>query len=86
MDIDLISIGFGNSLAANRVIAIIGPDSAPIKRLILDAKEAGRLIDATCGRRTRAVIVMDSSHLVLSALLPDTIKERFGKNLIKAGE
>ena len=75
----LINIGFGNIVAAERVIAIVGPDSAPVKRIITDAREGGVLIDATCGRRTRAVIITDSRHVVLSALLPDTIGHRFSK-------
>jgi hypothetical protein len=77
MDIQLINIGFGNIISANRVIAIVGPESAPIKRIIGDAKERGQLIDATYGRRTRAVIVMDSSHVVLSAIQPETVANRF---------
>ncbi|MCL1975444.1 MAG: DUF370 domain-containing protein [Firmicutes bacterium] len=77
----LINIGFGNIVVAERVIAIVGPDSAPVKRMIADAREAGVLIDATCGRRTRAVVITDSRQIVLSALLPDTIGHRFGKEL-----
>jgi regulator of extracellular matrix RemA (YlzA/DUF370 family) len=79
MGVRLINIGFGNIVAAGRVIAIVGPESAPVKRLVSDAREGGVLIDATCGRRTRAVIVTDSRHVILSALLPDTIWQRFGK-------
>ena len=65
MDIKLINIGFGNIVSANRVVAIVSPESAPIKRLISDAREQGKLIDATYGRRTRAVIITDSGHIVL---------------------
>ena len=77
MDIRLINIGFGNIVAANRVIAIVSPESAPIKRIISDARERGQLIDATYGRRTRAVIVTDSDHVVLSAIQPETVANRF---------
>ena len=77
MDIQLINIGFGNIVSANRIIAIVSPESAPIKRIISDAKEQGRLIDATYGRRTRAVIITDSSHMVLSAIQPETVAHRF---------
>lgn len=72
----LLNIGFGNIVSGERVVAIVGPESAPVKRIVQDAKEAGRLIDATCGRRTRAVIVADSGHVILSAILPDTIAHR----------
>ena len=72
----LISIGFGNMIAADRLIAIVGPESAPIKRIIQDAKERGTLIDATYGRRTRAVLVMDSDHVILSAVQPETVANR----------
>ncbi len=64
----LINIGYGNMVAAGRVVAVISPDSAPVKRMIQDAKAAGRLIDATLGRKTRSVLVMDSGHIVLSAI------------------
>lgn len=77
MDIKLINIGFGNIVSANRVIAIVSPESAPIKRIISDARERGHLIDATYGRRTRAVLVMDSSHVILSAIQPETVANRF---------
>jgi len=73
----LINIGFGNILAANRIIAIIAPDSAPIKRIIQEAREKGTLIDATYGRRTRAVVITDSGHVVLSAVQPETVAHRF---------
>lgn len=77
MDIQLINIGFGNIVSANRVVAIVSPESAPIKRIISDAKEGGKLIDATYGRRTRAVIITDSSHVILSAIQPETVAHRF---------
>jgi regulator of extracellular matrix RemA (YlzA/DUF370 family) len=77
MDIKLINIGFGNIVAANRVVAIVSPESAPIKRIISDARERGQLIDATYGRRTRAVIITDSSHVILSAIQPETVANRF---------
>jgi regulator of extracellular matrix RemA (YlzA/DUF370 family) len=77
MDMKLINIGFGNIVAAHRVVAIVSPESAPIKRIINDAREQGQLIDATYGRRTRAVVVMDSGHVVLSAIQPETVANRF---------
>jgi extracellular matrix regulatory protein A len=77
MDIRLINIGFGNIVSANRVIAIVSPESAPIKRIISDARDRGQLIDATYGRRTRAVIITDSGHVVLSAIQPETVANRF---------
>ena len=72
----LINIGFGNMVAAGRLVAIVSPESAPIKRIIQDAKERGTLIDATYGRRTRAVLVMDSDHVILSAVQPETVANR----------
>lgn len=77
----LINIGFGNIVFANRVIAMVSPESAPIKRTIQEAREKGNLIDATQGRRTRAVIIMDSEHIVLSAIQPETIAGRLDKEL-----
>ncbi len=77
MSIQLINIGFGNIVSANRVIAIVSPESAPIKRIITEAREKGQLIDATYGRRTRAVIITDSCHVVLSAIQPETVAHRF---------
>ncbi len=77
MDVRLINIGFGNIVAAARVVAIVSPDSAPIKRIISDARERGQLVDATYGRRTRAVIITDSGHIVLSAIQPETVANRF---------
>jgi hypothetical protein len=76
MDIQLINIGFGNIVSANRVIAIVSPESAPIKRIITEARDRGSLVDATYGRRTRAVIIMDSQHVVLSAIQPETVANR----------
>ncbi|MGG6266118.1 extracellular matrix/biofilm regulator RemA [Leptolyngbya sp. AN03gr2] len=76
-EIKLINIGFGNIVSAHRIIAIVSPDSAPIKRIVSDARESDKLIDATYGRRTRAVIVMDSGHIVLSAIQPETVANRF---------
>ncbi|MGI5907946.1 MAG: extracellular matrix/biofilm regulator RemA [Christensenellales bacterium] len=78
MGIKLINIGFGNIVNANRLIAIVSPESAPIKRIIQEARERGMLIDATYGRRTRAVIVTDSYHVVLSAVQPETVAHRLG--------
>ena len=72
----LINIGFGNMVAANRIIAIVSPESAPIKRIISDSREKGQLVDATYGRRTRAVIITDSGLIVLSALQPETVASR----------
>ena len=71
-----INIGFGNMVAADRIITIVSPDSAPVKRLIQDAKDAGRIIDVSCGRRTRAVIITDSEHVILSAIQSETIANR----------
>lgn len=76
MAIKLINIGFGNIVSANRIISIVSPESAPIKRIIQDARDRGSLIDATYGRRTRAVIVMDSDHVILSAVQPETVAHR----------
>lgn len=74
----LINIGFGNMVSAGRLIAIVSPESAPIKRIVQDARERGMLIDATYGRRTRAVIIADSDHVILSALQPETVANRMG--------
>lgn len=72
----LINIGFGNMVSASRLISIVSPESAPIKRIITDAREKGQLVDATYGRRTRAVIITDSGHIILSAIQPETIAGR----------
>lgn len=77
MDIRLINIGFGNIVSANRIIAIVSPESAPIKRIIQEARDAGMLVDATYGRRTRAVVICDSHHVILSAVQPETVAHRF---------
>ncbi|RZM75995.1 extracellular matrix/biofilm regulator RemA [Leptolyngbya iicbica] len=77
MDIKLINIGFGNIVSANRVVGIVSPESAPIKRVIADARDRGQLVDATYGRRTRAVLIMDSGHVILSAIQPETVAQRF---------
>ncbi len=82
----LINIGFGNMISSTRLITIVSPESAPIKRIVQDAKERGRLIDATYGRRTRAVIVMDSDHVILSAIQPETIGARLSGNSAPAEE
>lgn len=71
-----INIGFGNMVSADRIVSIVSPDSAPIKRLIQDAKDAGRVIDVSCGRRTRAVIITDSEHIILSAIQSETVANR----------
>lgn len=75
----LINIGFGNIVSANRIIAIVSPESAPIKRIVQEAKDEGMAVDATYGRRTRAVIIMDSGHVVLSAVQPETVAGRLEK-------
>lgn len=72
----LINVGFGNVVNSEKIVTIVTPDSAPAKRLIQNAKESGSIIDATQGRRTRAVIIADSGHIILSALLPETISAR----------
>ena len=76
MSMKLINVGFGNMVAAERLVAIVSPESAPIKRIIQDAKERGQLIDATYGRRTRAVLIADSDHVILSAVQPETVANR----------
>lgn len=74
--VKLINIGFGNIVPAGRIIAIVSPESAPIKRFIQDGRDSGKLIDATYGRRTRAVIVTDSGHIILSSIQPETVANR----------
>lgn len=76
MGIRFINIGYGNIVSSERIVAIVSPDAAPVKRLVQEAKAAGKAVDATCGRKTRAVIICDSGHVVLSALMPDTILSR----------
>ena len=75
----LLNIGFGSMVAAGRVLTILDPDSAPIKRVVQEAKERGMLIDASYGRKTKAVILMDTDHVILSALTPDAIGERWNE-------
>ncbi|MBQ9922600.1 MAG: DUF370 domain-containing protein [Clostridia bacterium] len=82
----MISIGFGNCVSAERIVSVITPDSAPLKRLVQDAKDSGRAIDATCGRKTRAVIITDSEHVILSALTAETIVERLEEKNTKSSE
>lgn len=82
----LINIGFGNMVNADRLIAIVAPESAPIKRIVQDAREKGALIDATYGRRTRAVLITDSDHVILSAIQPETVAGRFDGNTQPAPE
>ncbi|MDO5022569.1 MAG: DUF370 domain-containing protein [Eubacteriales bacterium] len=72
----MLNIGFGNSVAAGRVISVIAPDAAPTRRMVQDARDSKTLVDATSGRRTRAVIIMDSGHIVLSGLQPETLTSR----------
>ncbi len=83
----LVNIGFGNMVSANRMVAIVSPESAPIKRIIQDAKERGTLIDATHGRRTRAVIITDSDHIILTYLQSETVANRIDdENAMDDGE
>ncbi|MBO5219117.1 MAG: DUF370 domain-containing protein [Clostridia bacterium] len=81
-----INVGFGNMVAAERVVAVVSPDSAPIKRLIQDSKDSGRAIDVTCGKRTRAVILTDSEHVILSAFQAETISNRLAGRDDEEGE
>ena len=82
--VKLLNIGFGNMVSTDRLIAIVSPDSAPIKRMIQEGRDRGVLIDATYGRKTRSVVIMDSDHIVLSAIQPDTVAARL--NGTEAGE
>ena len=77
----LVNIGFGNIVSSDRIVTIVSPESAPIKRLVQEAKDNKTAIDATCGRRTRAVIIMDSGHVILSAVQPETVADRLGKDI-----
>ena len=79
MSIKLINIGFGNIVSANRIVTIVSPESAPIKRIIQDARDRGSLIDATHGRRTRAVIITDSDHIILTYLQAETLANRIAE-------
>lgn len=82
----LINIGFGNVISGDRVIAIVNPESAPLKRLREEAKDEGKLIDATYGRKTRAILVTDSNHIILSAIQPETIAQRFVQSMLEIEE
>jgi len=82
----LINIGFGNMISQGRTIAIVAPESAPIKRVITEARDRGNLVDATYGRRTRAVIIMDSGHVILSAIQPETVAGRVSSKPYTQGE
>ena len=83
----LLNIGFGNMVSTDRLVAIVSPDSAPIKRMIQEGRERGMLIDATYGRKTRSVVIMDSDHVVLSAIQPDTVAARLnGKEAVEEEE
>ena len=77
----IVNIGFGNVVSASKIVAIVSPDAAPIKRIVQEAKDNKKAIDATCGRRTRAVLIMDSGNIILSAILPETIVTRLDKNI-----
>ena len=77
----LVNIGFGNTVAADKIVAIVSPDSAPIKRMVQEAKDNGTAIDATFGRKTRAVLIMDSNHIVLSAVQAETVADRIDKDI-----
>ncbi|MFR5684900.1 MAG: extracellular matrix/biofilm regulator RemA [Clostridia bacterium] len=79
----LINIGFGNIVSANRIVAIVSPESAPIKRIVQEAKESKMAVDATYGRRTRAVLIMDSGHVILSAVQPETVAGRLDKEIVE---
>lgn len=76
----LINIGYGNMVSADRIVTIVSPESAPIKRLVQESRDDGRAIDATYGRKTRAVIIMDSGHVILSSLITDTLAARINEN------
>lgn len=76
----LINIGYGNMLSSSRIVAIVSPDAAPVKRMVQNARDKGSLIDASCGRKTKSVIVMDSDHVVLSAVQPETVAHRVNES------
>ena len=86
MAFSLINIGFGNMAAANRIMAIISPESAPVKRIVQESRDRGQLIDATYGRKTRAVLIMDTGQIILSAVQPETISHRLLTNDIVSAE
>lgn len=75
----LLNVGFGNLVSENRIVAIVSPEAAPIKRMVQEAKESKTAVDATCGRRTRAIVVTDSGHIILSSVQPETIRTRLEK-------
>ena len=79
----LVNIGFGNVVSANKIVSIVTPEAAPIKRIIQEAKDNKTAVDATCGRRTRAVLIMDSGHVILSSVQPETIAARLDKDIAK---
>lgn len=83
---ELVDVGFGSMISPRRLVALIGPDSAPVKRMVQDAREAGSLIDATYGRRTRSVLVMDSGHIILSALESEAVSDRMNERESRKGE
>lgn len=84
--IRLVNIGYGNVIVASRIVAILTPDSAPMKRLKEEARKDGKLLDATHGRRTRSIIIMDSDHIILSAIQPETIAQRFTDGLMNSSK
>lgn len=83
---ELVDVGFGSMISPRRLVALIGPDSAPVKRMVQEAREAGSLIDATYGRRTRSVLVMDSGHIILSALESEAVSDRMNERESRKGE
>ena len=83
---ELVDVGFGSMISPRRLVALIGPDSAPVKRMIQEAREAGNLVDATYGRRTRSVLIMDSGHIILSAIESGAVSERMNKRERHSGE
>lgn len=82
----LINIGFGNMISSSKLVAIVSPEAAPVRRSVQEARDRGTLIDATCGRRTRSVIITDSDHVVLSAIQPETIASRAGNTVVEVKE
>lgn len=82
----LINVGFGNTVAADRVISVVSPESAPIKRIVMDAKDEKRAIDVTCGRKTKCVIICDSGHIILSSLTAETVNARINGSVEESGE
>ena len=83
MEMKLVNIGFGNIVSASRIIAVVSPESAPIKRIIQETRDSGNLVDATYGRRTRAVMIMDSGHVILSSVQPETVANRLMNKDVK---